>query len=143
MDTLTLERRFRPWRYGIGHSQLLMHSQANASSDEYINVLFEDVRAVKLRSSYEPLILQQADERTRPGLLGFAQVPPRLHPRFLCMTLPTEDAEPGFIVCARATVLSTTSTDSADLYAWTDQSQVLHTLRPTETTVPHSINMST
>ncbi|SEG91768.1 hypothetical protein SAMN04489712_13045 [Thermomonospora echinospora] len=137
MEVLTLQRRFRPWRYGVSHSELLMHGHADANGDEHINVLFEDVRAVKLRTFYDPLVLQPADEQTRLSILDFAQVPARFHARFLCLTLPTPDAEPGFIACARATVLST-STDRAGIYDWTDRSRVLHDLRPIEPRDPHS-----
>ncbi|WP_121432990.1 hypothetical protein [Actinomadura pelletieri] len=131
METLTLQRPFSPWRYGVGHSELLMHSHAGTGSDEHINVLFVDVRAVKLRTSYNPLILQAADEQVRLGLLDFAQVPQRFHAQFLSLVLPTPDAEPGFIVCARASILATASTDRAEVYGWNrDHSRVLHRLSP-------------
>jgi hypothetical protein len=129
MEPTTLHRRFRPWSYGVGHSQLLLHAQADRSHDEHINVLFEDVRAVKLRSSYHPLILQPANQDTRVGILTFAQVPARYQARFLCLTLPAPDAEPGFIACARATVLATNATDPADAYTWNEYSRVLHVLK--------------
>jgi len=53
VDPIVLDHRFRVWGYGVGHSQLLLHARADATDFEYLNVLFEDVRAVKLRSSYE------------------------------------------------------------------------------------------
>ncbi|GAA4318378.1 hypothetical protein ACFQY7_41345 [Actinomadura luteofluorescens] len=131
METLTLQRPFRLWRYGVSHSELLMHGHAGAGCDEHVNVLFVDVRAVKLRTLYDPLILQPADEQTRLGLLDFAQVPQRFHAQFLSLALPAPDAEPGFIVCASATVLATASTDRAEVYGWNrDRSRVLHRLSP-------------
>ncbi|MFI7492214.1 hypothetical protein ACIBXA_27930 [Micromonospora echinaurantiaca] len=54
MGPLTLHRRFRPWRYSISHSTLLLHAHADSGYDQHLNVLFEDVRAVKLRPFYEP-----------------------------------------------------------------------------------------
>ncbi|MFI7219224.1 hypothetical protein [Micromonospora maritima] len=129
MEPITLDRRFRPWRYGVGHSQLLLHAHADSNHDEHINVFFDDVRAVKLRSSYHPLILQPANQDTRASSLAFAQVPPRHQARFLCLTLPTADAGPGFIVCARATVLATNASGSGDAYTWNEHSRLLYVLK--------------
>jgi len=129
VEPITLHRRFRLWRYGVGHSQLLLQAHADGSHDEHLNVLFEDVRAVKLRSSYHPLILQPADRDTRASILTFAQIPPRHQARYLCLTLPTANAEPGFIACARATVLATKATDPADPYTWNERSHVLHSIK--------------
>ncbi len=126
---MTLHRRFRPWRYGIGHSQLLLHARAHGSHNEHLNVLFEGVLAVKLRSAYHPLILQPADQHARASIVAFAQIPARHQDRILCLTLPTPDTEPGFIACARATVLATTATDPADADIWNDYSRVLHVLK--------------
>ena len=129
MEPITLNRRFRVWRYGVGHSQLLLHAHADSSHDEHLNVLFEDVRAVKLRASYQPLILQPADQNTHADILTFAQIPARHQARYLCLTLPTADTEPGFIACARATILTTKATDPADPYTWNEHSRVLHSLK--------------
>ncbi|MGK5444585.1 hypothetical protein ACSNN7_22555 [Micromonospora sp. URMC 105] len=130
MEPITLDRRFRPWRYGVGHSQLLLHAHADSSHDEHINVIFEDVRAVKLRSSYHPLTLQPAEQDARASILAFAQVSARHQARFLCLTLPTPDAEHGFVACARATVL-TTNASGPDAYTWNERSRLLYVLKQT------------
>ncbi|MET7804168.1 hypothetical protein [Micromonospora chersina] len=129
MEPLTLRRRFRPWRYGISHSTLLLHAHADSSHNEHLNVIFEDVRAVKLCPSYNPLILQSAEDDTRANILAFAQVPEHHQARYLCLALPTADTEPGFIACARVTVLANTATDSGDAYTWNEYSRLLHQLR--------------
>ncbi len=77
MQPITLHRRFRPWRYGIGHSQLLLHARADGGHNEHLNVLFEGVLAVKLRSAYHPLILQPADQHAGASIVAFAQIPAR------------------------------------------------------------------
>jgi hypothetical protein len=45
--------------------------------------LFEDVRAVKLRSSYQPLILGAAGNSVRNDILDFADMPQRHRHRYL------------------------------------------------------------
>ena len=74
VEPIVLDRRFRVWSYGVGHLQLLLHSRADAAGSEHINVLFEGVRAVKLRSWYQPLILAPADDSVRSDILNFADV---------------------------------------------------------------------
>jgi hypothetical protein len=106
VNPIVLDRWFRVWRYGIGHSQLVFHARAGSGDPEHVNVLFEDVRAVKLRSAYRPLVLQPVDEPTRAQLLGFAGLPARHQARMLCLGLSDQGAESGFVVCGKATVLA-------------------------------------
>jgi hypothetical protein len=110
VDSIVLDRYFRVWRYGVGHSQLLLHARAGDADLEHLNVLFEDVRAVKLRSSYQPLTLRPADDPIRTEILTFADVPARHQHRYLTLTLPSPSGEAGFILCARATVLAVAKT---------------------------------
>jgi hypothetical protein len=109
VDPIVLDRRFRVWSYGVGHSQLLLHARADAAHLEYLNVLFEDVRAVKLPSSYQPLILALARSPVRSDILAFAHMPVRHRHRYLSLTLSAEP-EDGFVLCARATVLAVDKT---------------------------------
>jgi hypothetical protein len=99
VDPIMLDRRFRAWCYGVSHSQLLLHAHADATYLEHVNVLFEDVRAVKLRSSYEPLSLAPAGDPVRNDMLAFADIPERHRRRFLTLTLSTEPRQDSS--CAR------------------------------------------
>jgi len=129
VDPIVLDRRFRVWRYGVSHSQLLLHAHADTTHLEHVNVLFEDVRAVKLRSSYQPLILAPAGNPVRNDILAFADIPERHRLRYLSVTLST-DPEAGFVVCARATVLAVDKTNEQHpIRSWPDGARVLHTLR--------------
>ena len=124
-----LDRRFRVWRYGVSHSELLLHAHADTTHLEHLNVLFEDVRAVKLRSSYQPLILAPAGNLVRDDILAFADVPQQHRLRYLSLTLSTEP-EAGFVLCARVTVLALDKTnDPNPIRSWPDGARVLHTLR--------------
>jgi hypothetical protein len=62
-----------PIRRRIDPSQSSGGGRAGSADLEYLNVLFEDVRAVKLRASYRPLILQPADDSTRVDILASCQ----------------------------------------------------------------------
>jgi hypothetical protein len=130
VEPIVLDRRFRVWGYGVGHSQLLLHARADAADSEYLNVLFEDVRAVKLRSSYQPLILVPAGNPVRNDILAFADMPERHRHRYLSLTLSTQP-EAGFVLCARTTVLAVDKTnDQAPVRPWPDGARVIHTLSP-------------
>lgn len=126
MDSIVLDRRFRVWRYGVGHSQLLLRSPIDGDGSDAVHVLFEGVRAVKLRTSYHPLALRRAAGEERERMLAFAEVPERHHSRMLCVTLPSEDE--GFIVCGRATVLAVARNDLSS--GWPENARVLHHLHP-------------
>ncbi|MGY0231035.1 hypothetical protein [Longispora urticae] len=126
MDPITLDRRFVPWQFGVGHSRLLLRSRARGGDAEQLSVLFTGVRAVKLRTSYEPLELRPADRADRELILDFAEIPDRLRSRYLCLTLPVENA--GFVICARATVLAgDADRDPGDRWR-SDEARVLHVL---------------
>jgi hypothetical protein len=130
VDPIVFDRRFRVWGYGVGHSQLLLHASADAGDSEHLNVVFEDVRAVKLRRSYQPLILMAARDPVRNDILAFADVPERHQRRYLSLTLSTRP-DAGFVLCARATVLAVERTDDqTPVRSWPDGARVIHTLRP-------------
>jgi hypothetical protein len=131
-EPIVLQRRFRLWLYTVGDSEMLLHGRADAKGEEHLNVLFEDVDAVKLRLSYRPLVLQRADDDTRADILSFAGVPARFQAERLCLILPIPDTEPGFIVCGRATVLAHPDDGTYGLHRLalkrTEHTRVLHSL---------------
>ncbi|BCY08707.1 hypothetical protein L3i22_037950 [Actinoplanes sp. L3-i22] len=110
----------------MGHSQLVLRAQVPGRDEDEIDVLFEGVRAIKLRMSYKGLVIRTADASTRARMLDYAGVPEFLRQRELCLTLPAEDD--GFVVCAKATVL--TGKRSGDQSGWRlpEPATVLHTL---------------
>lgn len=129
MESIVLDRNFRVWRYGVGHSQLLLHAPAGDDEREHLNVLFEDVRAVKLRSSYRPLILRPADGQIRNEMLAFADIPARHRHTYLSLILPSPPSGCGFILCARATVLAVPKIDQpAPTDSWPSDAKVIHVI---------------
>ncbi len=127
MDSINLDRRFTPWRFGIGHAQLLLRGRTHDGDTQRLSVLFEDVRAVKLRRSYQPLQLRRAEPDSRDQILDFAQIPDRRWARYVCVTLPVEDL--GFVVCGRATVLTADIEANPSDPWWPEHARVLHVLK--------------
>jgi hypothetical protein len=105
MQPIVLDRPFRLWAYGLGHSRLVLRSPAHADDVEQLAVHFYAVRAAELRSFYRPLILGEADQERREYMLAFAEVPLRHQHRMLCLTV-SSGPHTGYVLCAVATVVA-------------------------------------
>ncbi|OJF14056.1 hypothetical protein BG844_12050 [Couchioplanes caeruleus subsp. caeruleus] len=103
-------RGFRVWRYGVGHSQLLLRSPGDGERPSF-HILFEAVEFMKLRRGYPDLVLRLAadDERAEFAELDSLTVP-QLH---VVLASPERT---GFVACSRVTVrrIADPSTDSPD-----------------------------
>lgn len=126
VDALTLDGRFMPWQFGIGHAQLLLRARPRDGQTERLSVLFEGVQAVKLRRAYRPLHLRRTTGQAREHLLDFADVPVQHRWRFVCLTLPDEDS--GFVVCGGARVLASGLEAAGSDPWWPEGARVLHVL---------------
>jgi hypothetical protein len=113
VQPVVLDGVFRLWVYGVGHSQLVLHAPP-ASGGDAVSVLFEGVRAIKLRTSYPGLVIQPVDAPIWARLLDYAGVSEDWRPKTLCLTLPAE--EDGSVVCAKATALA--GEQSQDRAGW-------------------------
>jgi len=90
-------RTFRLWRYGVGHSQLLLRSPGDGGRDT-LAVLFEAVEFMRLRRSYADLVLRLATEDEE---FGFEETTPVPIPR-LRLALESPQGT-GLVVCSRVT----------------------------------------
>ncbi|MER5866162.1 hypothetical protein [Kitasatospora sp. NPDC002040] len=106
-------RRFRIWRYGVGHMTLLLRSAAWQEGQETIDIWFDGVRAVDLLESFGPLTIRAAGPDERERLLaraaGLIHDPVNRPP--LCLVL-SSDQHDGSVVCAH--VRATATTRAAD-----------------------------
>ncbi|MEU4423780.1 hypothetical protein AB0F81_24380 [Actinoplanes sp. NPDC024001] len=94
-------RYFKVWRYGIGHSQLLLRSRA----EDGISILCEAVELMRLRRSYPDLVLRYAGDG-EPGFEELAELPiPQLR---LVLESP---GRVGLISCSRVTIRRTEDPD--------------------------------
>lgn len=91
------ERRFRLWRYGVGHSQLMLRSPGDGG-DETLSIQFEAVEFMKLRRSYADLVLRLPREDEKVGFVEIKSLPiPQL-----CLVLESR-THIGFVACSRVT----------------------------------------
>ncbi|MFF0415553.1 hypothetical protein ACFYUY_34615 [Kitasatospora sp. NPDC004745] len=102
-------RRFRIWRYGIGHMTLLLRSAAWHEGQETLDVWFDGVRAVDLLESFGPLTIRAAGpdeiEQLMVRTAGLIHDPVNRPP--LCLVLSSDQYE-GSVVCAHVRVTATT-----------------------------------
>jgi hypothetical protein len=131
MLPIVLERHFRPWAYGVGHSRLVLLSRATGDDPDDIRVHFHGVRAVHLRSSYHHLVLDAVDEQWRAEMIAFVDVPPRHRDRLLYLSV-SSGLHPGYVVCATANIVAVPR-ESRPTALWTEpppESRDLYQLRP-------------
>lgn len=91
-------RTFRVWRYGIGHSQLLLRAPGG-DGQPTLGLLCEGVEFMKLRRDYPQLTLRLAEAAEEAGFPDVGAVPVRL----LHLVLQTPGGA-GLVACSRVTV---------------------------------------
>ncbi|GES28626.1 hypothetical protein San01_11130 [Streptomyces angustmyceticus] len=98
------ERTFKVWRYGVGHSQLLLRAVPDDTETTCLDLLFEGVRAMQLATHYQSLELHPASEAEAQRILEFSGLAPIWRERNLALSLRSRSTS-GFVLCARATAL--------------------------------------
>jgi hypothetical protein len=95
-------RTFRMWRYGVGHSQLLLRATPDSDEPRCIDLHFEGVAAVQLGTRYtDPEMCLGTDEE-RAVLDALAQR--SAGARRIALALRTETGT-GLVLCRRVRVL--------------------------------------
>jgi hypothetical protein len=92
---LTIDRRFRPRRYQSSHRELVLSTIA-PGVDAPVEVIFLDVLAMQVRSSYDRLLI--ADAGRRPEIERFVDIPERHDDKFLRLSV-SDGTHEGFVVC--------------------------------------------
>ncbi|MGP3922440.1 hypothetical protein [Streptomyces sp. 8N616] len=95
-------RTFRMWRYGVGHSQLLLRATPDADESRCIDLHFEGVAAVQLGTRYVAPQVRLGTEGERAALEALAQS--GTGPRHIALALRTETGT-GLVLCRRVRVL--------------------------------------
>ncbi|OKI53958.1 hypothetical protein AMK17_23185 [Streptomyces sp. CB00072] len=91
---------FRVWRYGIGHSQLLLRATSDESESEGVDIHFEGVAAVRLVMRYEALQLHSVDEEEFREVFDSSGVDEKWRDSFVIVRLSSRSGE-GYVQCAR------------------------------------------
>jgi hypothetical protein len=98
-------RTFRLWRYGVGHSQLLLRSPGE-HDQETIAILFEATEFMRLRRTYPDLTLRLAHDDEGAEFEEIRTLPvPLIH-----VVLASSNSV-GFVACSRVTVRSVASSE--------------------------------
>ncbi|MEU5955398.1 hypothetical protein [Streptomyces sp. NPDC047525] len=111
-------RTFRMWRYGVGHSQLLLRALPENTESTDLDLHFEGVAAVQLGTRYVAPRLRLADRHERATLRTLAQT--GAGPRHVAIAIESE-AGTGLVLCRRVRVLRNVLGASGD----TERSETL------------------
>ncbi len=98
------ERAFTVWRYGVGHSQLLLRAAPDSTDTRCLDLLFEDVRAMQLVTRYESIELRTANDDTTQQILDFSELASPWRERHLVVALRSTSGS-GFVLCGRISAL--------------------------------------
>ncbi|MGX1853638.1 hypothetical protein [Streptomyces sp. NPDC055299] len=81
------ERTFTVWRYGVGHSQLLLRAVPDSRDTLCLDLLFEGVRAMQLVTHYESIELRTASDSETRQILDFSGMASPWRERHLVVAL--------------------------------------------------------
>ena len=102
--TFSSERTFRVWRYGIGHSQLLLRAVPDKVNSACLDLLFEGVSAMKLATRHESVEIAIASVNETRELLEISGLPDIWAERSLALALRSKKGT-GLVLCRRASAL--------------------------------------
>ncbi|MBO3744120.1 hypothetical protein [Actinoplanes flavus] len=91
---------FRVWRYGIGHSRLLLTSRSGLDSIAHIDLLFEDVQFIQLHRDYRGIRVAED-----PAALTEVAIRNPLGIAYLAVAI-SDATRTGLVICSRVTITS-------------------------------------
>ncbi|BAG19486.1 MULTISPECIES: hypothetical protein [Streptomyces] len=94
------ERTFRVWRYGVGHSHLLLRSLPDGEDTTQLDLRFEMVRAMRLVTRYEALRVVSVDAGEFSRVFAESGVPPVRRHTQLVVGLRSRTGT-GYVQCGR------------------------------------------
>ncbi|MGW2448832.1 hypothetical protein [Streptomyces sp. NPDC001675] len=96
------DRTFRVWRYGIGHSQLLLRAVPDSGNPACLDLRFEGVSAMQLVQQYKSIELCSANVTEAEKIFGFSGVGPSGRELHLPVVLRSGSGS-GFVLCRSVT----------------------------------------
>ncbi|UZJ33062.1 hypothetical protein [Streptomyces endophytica] len=97
-------RTFTVWRYGVGHSQLLLRAVPDGGDARCLDLLFEGVRAMRLVTHYASLELRTASDSESQQMLEFSELSPPWRERYGVVALHSRSGS-GSVLCSRISAL--------------------------------------
>lgn len=98
------ERTFRVWRYGVGHSQLLLRAVPDEVNSACLDLLFEGVSAMKMATRYESIEVTVASADETREILELSGLSDIRGERSLALALRSRRVT-GLVLCKRASAL--------------------------------------
>ncbi|MEE4422137.1 hypothetical protein [Streptomyces bugieae] len=98
------QRTFTVWRYGVGHSQLLLRAVPDSGNTLCLDLLFEGVRAMQLVTHYKTLELHTASDSESQQMLEFSELSPPWRERYRVVSLHSRSGS-GLVLCSRISAL--------------------------------------
>lgn len=92
------DRTFRVWRYGVGHSQLLLRAVPDSVDTACLDLRFEGVSAMQLVQHYKSIELRSASMAEAEEILGFSGISPSGREIHLPVVLRSRSGS-GFVLC--------------------------------------------
>jgi hypothetical protein len=96
------DRTFRVWRYGVGHSQLLLRAVPDSVDTVCLDLRFEGVSAMQLVQQYKSIELRAASSTEAEEILGFSGITPSRRELYLPVVLRSGSGS-GFVLCRSVT----------------------------------------
>ncbi|MFH9616988.1 hypothetical protein [Streptomyces pratensis] len=94
------DRTFRVWRYGVGHSHLLLRSRKDGVEDSRLDLHFEAVDSMQLVTRYEGLELHTVDDSEFSRVYEESGVPQKWRETRLVVRLRSRSGT-GYVQCGR------------------------------------------
>ncbi|MEU6707501.1 hypothetical protein [Streptomyces wuyuanensis] len=102
---LSIDRKFRPWRYSVSHSELRLRSVDPVSVPDVVEVSFYGVVGMKLKTVYRPLTLGLAEPAQAEEMLRFSDVEESRSSRVHCLALKSDNGD-GWVACLSYSIWS-------------------------------------
>lgn len=93
---------FQVWKYGVGHSQLLLRAVSNQSGGGRVDLLFEGVAAMQLTMRYEALKVHPVDAAEFQEIFESSGVDEKWRKSFVIVRLTSRTGS-GYVQCAKIT----------------------------------------
>lgn len=100
----TSQRTFTVWRYGVGHSQLLLRAVPDELSSVCLDLLFEGVSAMKTATHYDSLEIALASADESREIIELSGIPDIWAERRIALALRSRKIT-GLLLCKRASAL--------------------------------------
>ncbi len=102
---ISFDRKFRPWRYSIGHSELKLRSVGSEAERDFIEVTFYGVVGMRLKTVYRPLSIALAGPADTEEMLKFSEVRESQTSRVHCLALKSDSGD-GLVACLSYSIWS-------------------------------------